>query len=162
MMQQRLELTKRDYEVLAYFRRRLRGFLYFSEKQARREGLTPQQHQLLLAIQGTPGREWATVGELSEFLQLKNHSVVGLINRAESLGLVRRHESLGDHRITEIHLTPHGEEVLANLTIAHRRELVRLSREMHALLVELGGMVAEDTNRGPDYTAHHPALEGGA
>ena len=133
--QHEMDLTKCDYyEILAHFRRRLRAFLYFGTSVG---GLKPQQHQLLLAIRGTGGREWATVSELSDFLQLKNHSVVGLINRAEGFGLVRRCQSIGDHRVTEIHLTPRGEEVPANPTITHRRELVQLSREMSTLLTEL-------------------------
>ncbi|NMP23257.1 MarR family winged helix-turn-helix transcriptional regulator [Sulfobacillus harzensis] len=132
-------LTKRDFEVLASFRKQLRAFLYFSEEEARRQDLTPQQHQLLLAIQGTPGRAWATVGELSDFLQLKNHSVVGLINRAELMGLVQRQQSVQDHRVTEIHLTAHGREVLDHLSLAHRRELLALSRAIQALSGALEG-----------------------
>lgn len=139
MKPQTVVLTKHDFEVLAVFRKEIRAFLYFSEEQARQQGLTPQQHQLLLAIQGTPGRSWATVGELSDFLQLRNHSVVGLVNRAEAMGLVRRQPSLNDHRATEIHLTAHGRDVLESLTRAHRRELLALSGEIHALLDALDG-----------------------
>lgn len=127
-------LTKHDFEVLAAFRKEIRAFLYFSEEQARQQGLTPQQHQLLLAIQGMPWRSWATIGELSDFLQLKNHSVVGLVNRAEAMGLVQRQPGPHDHRITEIHLTANGQGVLASLTRAHREELLALSHEIHALL----------------------------
>ncbi|HWW03374.1 MAG TPA: helix-turn-helix domain-containing protein [Candidatus Acidoferrum sp.] len=39
--------------------------------------MTPQQHQALLAIQGFPGRDCVTVGELAERLQLRHHSAVG-------------------------------------------------------------------------------------
>ena len=127
-------LTKHDFELLATFRKKIRIFLSFSEEQARQQGLTPQQHQLLLAIQGMPGRSWATVGELSDFLQLKNHSVVGLVNRAEAMGLVQRQPCITDHRVTEIHLTAYGHQVLDSLTRAHRRELLALSQEIHELL----------------------------
>ena len=132
-------LTKRDYEILASFRKRLRAFLHFSEAEARRQGLTPQQHQLLMAVQGARGPAWTTVGSLSDFLQLKQHSVVGLVNRAAIMGLVRRQASIDDHRVTEIHLTRQGREVLDQLTMAHRQELLALSEEIHALSEALQG-----------------------
>ncbi len=126
-------LTKRDYEILASFRKRLRAFLHFSEAEARRQGLTPQQHRLLLAVQGARGATWTTVGSLSDFLQLKQHSVVGLINRATIMELVRRQASIDDHRVTEIHLTRQGREVLDQFIMAHRQELLALSQEIHEL-----------------------------
>lgn len=128
------ELTSRDYQTLAQFRRRLRAFVHFSESQARRQGLTPQQHQLLLAVRGMPDREWATISELSEFLQLKNHSVVGLVNRAVSMGLVARRPAPDDLRVTRIYLTPQGEEILEALSMAHKEELRRISAEIRQLL----------------------------
>ncbi|MCZ8516664.1 hypothetical protein O9H85_30635 [Paenibacillus filicis] len=45
-------LPKSVYEQLAEFRYTLRKFIHFSETAARDVGLTPQQHQLILAIQG--------------------------------------------------------------------------------------------------------------
>lgn len=136
-------LTQRDYEILANFRARLRNFLHFSEDEARREGLTPQQHQLLLAVQGSHGRNWSTVNELSESLQVKNHSTVGLINRMVESGLVSRRKSEEDHRSTEIHVTPRGQEVLNRLTVTHRRELLTWSVAIREMLVELEDMVRQ-------------------
>ena len=59
---------KEDFESIATFRYAIRRFLRFGEQAARREGLTPQQHQLLLAIKGFPGRDSATVSELAAWL----------------------------------------------------------------------------------------------
>src|SRR6185312_15801055 len=59
-------LTKKDYELLAQFRHTLRKFLGFSEAAAIGHGITPQQYQVLLAIEGYPGRNWTTIGELAE------------------------------------------------------------------------------------------------
>ncbi len=126
-------LTKRDFEVLAAFRK-IRVFLYFSEEQARQQGLAPQQDQLLLTIQGRPGRCWTDLEEISDFLHLKNHSVVDLVNRADAMGLERRQPCDNDHRVTEFYLTAYGHQVLDSLTRAHRRELLALSREIHSLL----------------------------
>ena len=50
-------VSDREYEMLASFRHTLRRFLSFSEEAAREVGLTPQQHQAMLAIKGFPGRE---------------------------------------------------------------------------------------------------------
>jgi hypothetical protein len=53
-------LSKEVYEYLGKFRYQLRKFQKFSDSAAQRLGLTPQQHQLILAIQGDPGRDFAT------------------------------------------------------------------------------------------------------
>jgi hypothetical protein len=76
-------LTKQDFEALARFRFGIRRYLRFSEETVRRHGLTPQHYQLLLALKGFPGREWATMRELADRLQLRHHSVVELVNRAQ-------------------------------------------------------------------------------
>lgn len=125
MMNER-PLRKADYEVIAAFRYALRSFLRFSEDAARAHGLTPQQHQLLLAIKGLPGRERATVGELAERLKLRPHSVLGEVNRAVAAGLVSREADPTDGRIVEVTLTAVGERTLAALTAAHRTELERM------------------------------------
>jgi len=131
-------VTVEEYRALADFRYALRKFLRFSESAARSHGLTPQQHQLLLSIKGFAGREWATVNELAERLQLQQHSVVGIIDRCVQAGLVERIAHLDDLRITEVHLTPTGESVLESLTVAHREEL----RRMHEVLPGLAHTLA--------------------
>lgn len=124
-MQNQSSVTPEEYRALAEFRYGLRKFLRFSEAAAREHGITPQQHQLLLAIKGMAGRDYATVSELAERLQLLQHSVVGIIDRSEQAGLVSRRDHQDDLRVTEVHLTPLGEEVLEALTVAHREELQR-------------------------------------
>ncbi|KDM65108.1 hypothetical protein [Acidiphilium sp. JA12-A1] len=49
-------LTDEDYEMLASFRFALRKFIAFSEAAARRDGLTPRQHQALLGIRAMQGQ----------------------------------------------------------------------------------------------------------
>jgi hypothetical protein len=55
------DLADEDYTALADFRHALRQFLAFSEQAATTCGLTPQQHQALLAIAGraTVPSPWA-------------------------------------------------------------------------------------------------------
>ncbi|MGH3781581.1 MAG: MarR family winged helix-turn-helix transcriptional regulator [Pseudonocardiaceae bacterium] len=120
-------LTKRDFEALAQFRFGIRRYLRFSEETVRRDGLTPQQYQLLLALKGFPGREWATVRELAERLQLRHHSVVELVNRAQRQGLIERAADPSDGRAVRVVLTKAGEQVLARLSALHRDELQRIS-----------------------------------
>src|ERR1700727_1428449 len=105
-------LGKDDYTTLAEFRYLLRQFGAFSEEAARQAGLTAQQHQALLAIKGFPGREELTVGELAERLNLKHHSVVGLVDRLMGRGLIQRQHDAADRRRVLIALTAKAEALL--------------------------------------------------
>jgi DNA-binding MarR family transcriptional regulator len=119
-------LTKQDFEALARFRFGIRRYLRFSEETVRSHGVTPQHYQLLLALKGFPGREWATVRELAERLQLRHHSVVELVDRAQGQGLVTRAPDPDDARVVRVLLTGHGEQILARLSALHRDELRRM------------------------------------
>ncbi|HWA83544.1 MAG TPA: helix-turn-helix domain-containing protein, partial [Fimbriimonadaceae bacterium] len=98
MQEAEVSLTKQDYESLAAFRAAIRLFTRFSEEGARAAGVTPQQHQAMLAIMGQPGRQWASIAEIAEFLQLKHHTAVGLIDRCAAAGLVERNSDPDDRR----------------------------------------------------------------
>jgi DNA-binding MarR family transcriptional regulator len=113
-----------DFVRLLAFRDSLRLFLRWSETQAREHGLTPAQHQLLLAIRGHQG-ERPSIGEIAEHLLLRHHSVVELIDRAEAVGLVRRFVDDEDHRVVRVALTPVGSRRLTSLAAAHLDELER-------------------------------------
>jgi DNA-binding MarR family transcriptional regulator len=130
----RSRLTKSQYELLAALRYALRGFLRFSQEAAEAAGLTPQQHQALLAIKGQPGRDHASVGEIAERLHLRHHSAVGLVDRLVARRLVSRTTATADHRRLEIRLTPRGERLLGGLSAAHLRELRQLRPELRRLL----------------------------
>lgn len=119
-------LDKKDYEALSEFRYQLRRFLHFSETAAREEGLTPLQYLLLLHVRGFPGRDWATVGELAERLQLQHHGAVALLSRCEEAGLVLRRKSETDRRQVEVHLTRAGARHLEHLAALHHAELESL------------------------------------
>ncbi len=119
-------LSKEDFEALARFRFGIRRYLRFSEETVRQHGVTPQQYQLMLALKGFPGRDWAVVRELAERLQLRHHSVVELVNRAQRQGLVDRTPDPDDARAVRVVLTEDGEQVLGRLSALHRDELRRL------------------------------------
>lgn len=131
-------LSDREYRSLAEFRHALRMFLRFSEEAARDAGLTPAQHQLLLAIRGHPGASAPSTSDIADRLQLKLHSTVELVARAEANGLVVRVVDEGDARRALLALTREGESKLAELSVLHRRELKRFRDEMRDVLRELG------------------------
>lgn len=126
-------LRQDDYERLLGFRTALRRFLRWSEEEARAAGLTPAQHQLLLAIRGHGGPPGPTVGELSEYLVLRHHSVVELIDRAEAAGLVRRRRDRSDHRLVHLRLSAEGKRRIEGLSKLHLEELRRLAPALRAL-----------------------------
>jgi DNA-binding MarR family transcriptional regulator len=119
-------LTKADFEALARFRFSIRRYLRFSEVTVRRFGLTPQQYQVLLAVKGFPGRDWATIRELADRLQLRHHSMVELVTRVQRLHLVQRTAHPTDGRAVCISLTAEGEAMIARLVHLHREELRRV------------------------------------
>lgn len=116
-------LEKSDFETLSEFRYQLRRFLRFSEEAVQAHGVTPQQYLLMLHTQGFPGRDWASVGELAERLQMVPHGAVALVKRCEALGLVQRQRSVEDRREVQVSLTAQGVEVLEKLAFLHREEL---------------------------------------
>ena len=115
--------SKKDFESLSDFRYQMRRFERFSERAAQAEGLTPQQYLVLLHIKGQPGREWATVGDIAERLQVQPHAAVTLVTRCEVLSLVERRPSDLDRRQVQVHLLPEGQRLLERLAALHRAEL---------------------------------------
>jgi DNA-binding MarR family transcriptional regulator len=133
------KITKREYQTLAALRYRLRQFLRFSEESARSVGLTPQQHQALLAIKGFPQDGSVTISELAARLQIRHHSAVGLADRLAGNNLVRRQRDPKDRRRANLALTAHGEKLLEKLSAAHREQLRRVGPEIESLLKSLRG-----------------------
>jgi len=126
------ELNDADYAALADLRFALRQFQAFSDERATQEGLTPQQHQALLALRAAPIDD-ATVGFVARRLLLKPHSATGLVDRLEKQGFVTRHSNDDDRRRAQLRLTPQALEILSKLSSAHRNEL----RHLGPLLTEM-------------------------
>jgi DNA-binding MarR family transcriptional regulator len=130
-------LSDGDYRSLATFRYALRRFEAFSKSAARAAGITPAQHQLMLAIRGHRDEAPSTT-DVAEMLQIKVHSATELVARAEGNGLVERVSDPGDARRAMLRLTSAGEHKLADLSRVHRAELRRFREEMQEVLRELG------------------------
>jgi DNA-binding MarR family transcriptional regulator len=126
-------LDQQDYERLLAFRTGLRRFLSWSGQQAAAAGITPAQHQLLLAVRGHPDLRGPTIGEIAGYLLVRHHSAVELIDRAEAAGLVARRADSEDGRTVRVALTADGRKRLERLAAAHLEELDRMTSELHTL-----------------------------
>jgi DNA-binding MarR family transcriptional regulator len=135
-------MTRDDYENLLAFRVSLRRFLHWSETQARGVGLTPAQHQLLLAAKGHRGKHGPTIGDLAGYLMLRHHSAVELVDRAEAAGIVERWGDDTDGRVTRVRLTAEGEARLTRLAPAHLDELKTLAPVLDKLVSQVDRQAA--------------------
>ena len=122
-----------DYARLLEVRTGLRQFLHWSDESARQVGLTPSQHQLLLAVKGHDDERGPSIGDIAGYLVLRHHSAVGLVDRAEASGLVVRHPDPEDLRVVRIRLTPKGSRTLDKLTRSHVEEMRRLAPRLRPL-----------------------------
>lgn len=130
---QKNSLTDADYRKLAAFRHALRGFVTFSAEEVEAVGLTPQQHQVLLAIRGWAEESPPMIKSLAEQLMIRHNSAVELMHRLEDAGLVQRIESAEDRRQIQLSLTLKGEAALEALSASHLAEL----RQRGPRLVEI-------------------------
>ena len=128
-----MALADDAYARLLDLRTALRHFERWSEQQAKAAGLTAAQHQLLLAVRGHADARGPTIGEVADYLLLRHHSAVGLIDRADAAGLVTRIRDPDDHRVVRLRLTPKGGRRLERLSALHLEELARLGPQFAAL-----------------------------
>jgi DNA-binding MarR family transcriptional regulator len=131
-------LSDHQYASLLAFRVGLRRFLHWSERAAAANGLTPAQHQLLLAVRGHPDPAGPTVGEVAAALLTRHHSAVQLADRVEAMGLIQRRRDDDDRRVVRLTLTAAGRERVAALSGIHLEELRRLGPLVGAALDGLG------------------------
>jgi DNA-binding MarR family transcriptional regulator len=151
-------LGQSDFEHLLELRTGLRRFIRWSDQQAQAAGLTPAKHQLLLAIKGHSDPAGPTIGEIADYLVLRHHSAVGLIDRAVKDGLVKRNRdrTKGVVRVT---LTRAGEDKLDALAETHLEEIAHLAPTMRTLwraLEHVDGNVPHPAAR-PPAAAKRPA-----
>jgi DNA-binding MarR family transcriptional regulator len=115
-----------EYRQLFDFRGRLLRFQRASDARIRRAGLTPSQYLLLLAARASDSELGPTIGDVAEFLILKHHSVVELVDRASAAGLIRRSADPDDRRVVRLRLTSAGRDRLERVASENFRELGRL------------------------------------
>jgi DNA-binding MarR family transcriptional regulator len=144
--------TDEDYRRLLELRTGLRRFLHWSAQHAEAAGVTPAQHQLLLAIRGHPDRRGPTMGDVARYLMLRHHSAVGLVDRTEKAGLISRARDSDNLSVVRLRLTSQGARRLEALSEQHLEELAHLAPTMHALWDALEHARQRDPNGTP-----HPA-----
>jgi DNA-binding MarR family transcriptional regulator len=141
--------TDADYAYLLELRTGLRRFLHWSEQQAKDAGLTPAQHQLLLAIRGHRGSNGPAIGDVADQLLLRHHSAVELVDRAEAAGLIARSADPDHHRVVRLALTRKGAERLTRLASQHLDELAHLAPTVEALWHALEQAASRQAGRHP-------------
>lgn len=122
-----------DYRRLAELRYGLRSFLHWSAEQAKSAGLTPTQHQLLLAVRASENERGPTVGDIAAVLLIRHHSAVELVDRAQEASLITRERDPDQHSTVHLRLTEHGAAKLESLSELHLSELAQLAPTMRAL-----------------------------
>lgn len=123
----------RDYQRLLELRTGLRRFLRWSEELAESVGITPMQHQLLLAVRGHPEARGPAISDVAQSLLVRHHSAVELIDRAVKAGLVTRVSDQDDARVVRLQLTSAGSERLEALAAATMEEVARLAPRIEPL-----------------------------
>ena len=136
------DLSPDEYQALAEFRYRIRRFLRRSEEAAAKAGIEPRQYQFLLALKGLIEQRRVGIGDLAERMQLRHHSVVGLINRLVQRKLIERRRGDSDRRQVYIHLTARGDDLLRKLALYHKNELQASGPSLVAALQALMGTSA--------------------
>jgi uncharacterized protein YeaO (DUF488 family)/DNA-binding MarR family transcriptional regulator len=128
-----MAIDKSDYSKLLRIRTEIRSFLKWSESQAKLVGLTPAQHQLLLAIKGHEGDQHPTVSDLTDYLLIKNNSCVELVDRAVKANLIKKKRDNKDFRNIRVSLTKLGESKIERLSNLHIEELKRLTENINSV-----------------------------
>ena len=131
------DLSDREYTSLAYTRRLLRRIQAFGERAAESSGLRPRQYQLLLMLRGLAADHGASVTDLAEWLQVRHHTAVGLVDRMAARGLLARQADPVDGRRVLVTLTSDGRLALRSLAVQHRDELTALAPSLVDALRQL-------------------------
>jgi DNA-binding MarR family transcriptional regulator len=128
-----------DYETLADLRYHIRRFLRIREEAARAAGIEPQQYLVLLQIKGLAQRRPATIGALTERLQIRHHATVQLVDRLAQRGMVRRRRAEVDRRGVVVQLTARGEVTLRKLALHSLAELRTAGPALASILTRVIG-----------------------
>jgi DNA-binding MarR family transcriptional regulator len=84
---------------------------------------------VLLALKGFAGEQAPRIADLAERMQLKHHSMVGLLDRMEKQGLIER-VPLGGGRGVSIVMTREGEQALTDVSRVLRPKLRVAGRDL--------------------------------
>lgn len=123
-------LGEGDYEALANLRYSIRRFRQFSAKEADKLGLSPQQHQALLAIKGLPRGREMTARMLTDRLLMGRRLVEELVQQLVDEGYVEAEAPTKGRSGQVIRLTCKAEDALDQLASAHLFEIRKMAPEL--------------------------------
>ncbi len=121
-------LSEIEFEALANLRYRIRKFRQFSADAASRLGLSPAEHQTLLAIKGFGTGGEISVSSLAEKLFLAPDAAMELAEALKARGFLTI-IAKPKNRIV-VRLTDRAEELLRRLTPAHLYEIREMAPEL--------------------------------
>lgn len=114
---------------------------------AERNGLTVVQLKAIYKLSAHPD---IGLAELAEHLKLTNSTVSGVVERLVKHGLIEREQHPTDRRAIVMHVTPAGEEKLAQIIkedsiLVKKLNLIeeRLTEEQMRKLIELHGKIGD-------------------
>lgn len=113
----------------------------------RTRGVSVPVWRVLATLSGGTGE---TVSTLANACLLLQPTMTKVLDRMERDGLVRRRQDDGDRRLVRIHLTPRGEQMVAELLAAarlHEAEIVSRHPETAAIKDLLRGLIARQNAR---------------
>ncbi len=99
--------------------------------------MTTQQHQALLAVKGFSNGVPISVGDLAQYMLIRHHTAVELVDRMTRLKVLSRRVDSVDARRVLVSLTKEGERRLRKLSKIHQQELRSIGPTLMKLLQPL-------------------------
>jgi DNA-binding MarR family transcriptional regulator len=99
---------------IAEARHAIRKAFRIVDEQAKKVGLDPLEHQTLLQVYGS-AEEMLHVNSIATRLDIAPAFASRLVRQLETMGYVRRTPSLADRRVTEVHMTDKGREIIRSI-----------------------------------------------
>lgn len=99
---------------IAEARYAIRKVFRIVDEQARSIGLDPLEHQALVQVYGSPG-QMRQVNSVAQRLDIAPAFASRMLKQLEAKGYVERRSSAADRRVTEVHMTEAGRDVLRHI-----------------------------------------------
>ena len=99
---------------IAEARHAIRKVFRIVDEQAKKVGLDPLEHQTLLQVYGSP-EQMLHVNSIAHRLDIAPAFASRLVRQLEGVGYVRRVPSSADRRVTEVHMTDKGREIIRSI-----------------------------------------------
>lgn len=96
---------------IAEARYAIRKVFRIVDEQARSVGLDPLEHQALVQVYGSP-EQMRQVNSVASRLDIAPAFASRMLKQLEAKGYVERRSSAADRRVTEVHMTEAGRDVL--------------------------------------------------